>query len=84
MMSVISFIIPQLYQKEPPTQVFPCEICDIFKNTYFEEHLRATAPAMAIMDLKFHLQENIITSSEIIWRIDKIKLQTEQVKSRNM
>ena len=39
---------------------------------------------MATMDLKFHLQENVITSSEIIWRIDKIKLQMEQVKSRNM
>ena len=25
-----------------PTQVFPCEICETFKNTYFEEHLRTT------------------------------------------
>ena len=24
--------------KEIPTQVFPCKICQIFKNTYFEEH----------------------------------------------
>ena len=23
-----------------PTQVFSCEHCEIFKNTYFEEHLR--------------------------------------------
>ena len=29
----------QLYEKETPTQVFSCEICEIFKNTYFEEHL---------------------------------------------
>ena len=28
--------------KETPTQVF-CEICEIFKNTYCEEHLRMTA-----------------------------------------
>ena len=25
------------------TQVFSCEICKIFKNVYFEEHLRTTA-----------------------------------------
>ena len=29
-------------KKETPTQVFSCEICEIFKNTYFEEHLRTT------------------------------------------
>ena len=29
----------QISQKEAPTQVFSCEICEIFKNTYFEEHL---------------------------------------------
>ena len=26
-------------------QVFSCEYCEIFKNTYFEEHLRTTASA---------------------------------------
>ena len=29
--------------KETPTPVFSSEICKIFKNTYFEEHLRTTA-----------------------------------------
>ena len=29
--------------KNTPTQVFSCEIYEIFKNTYFEEHLRKTA-----------------------------------------
>ena len=29
--------------KRAPTQLFPCEICEIFKSTYFEEHLRTTA-----------------------------------------
>ena len=29
----------QTYQKEIPTQVFFCEICEIFKNTYFEDNL---------------------------------------------
>ena len=30
-------------KKEKPTQVFFCKICQIFKNIYFEKHLRATA-----------------------------------------
>ena len=30
----------QLYQKETLTQVLSCEICEIFKNTFFTEHLR--------------------------------------------
>ena len=28
-----------------PKQVFPCEYCQIFKNTYFEKHLQTTASA---------------------------------------
>ena len=27
-------------------QMFSCEYCEIFKNTYFEEHLRMTASIM--------------------------------------
>ena len=30
-------------KKETSTQVFSCEYCDTFKNTYFEEHLRTAA-----------------------------------------
>ena len=33
----------QLYLKETPTQVFSCELCEIFKNTFFMEHLQTTA-----------------------------------------
>ena len=33
----------RLYSKEAPTQVFFYEIWEIFKNIYFEEHLRRTA-----------------------------------------
>ena len=33
----------QLYLKETPTLVFLCEICEFFKNIYFEKHLRKTA-----------------------------------------
>ena len=35
----------QLYSKETPAQVLSCEYCDIFRNNYFEEHLRITASA---------------------------------------
>ena len=27
-----------LLKKETPTQVFPCEFCEIFKNSFFIEH----------------------------------------------
>ena len=30
-------------KKEALTQVFSCEFCEIFKNTFFTEHLWATA-----------------------------------------
>ena len=34
---------PKILLKETPTQVLFCEYCKIFKNTYFEKHLRTTA-----------------------------------------
>ena len=30
-------------EKETPTQIFSYEISEIFKNTYFEEHMWTTA-----------------------------------------
>ena len=33
----------QLNQKETPAQVFSSEYCKIFKNTYFEKHMRTAA-----------------------------------------
>ena len=30
----------QLYLKEVPIQVFSCEICKVFKNIFFTEHLQ--------------------------------------------
>ena len=30
-------------KKETQAQVFSCEFCKIFKNTYFKEHLRTAA-----------------------------------------
>ena len=36
-------------KKETPVPVFSCEYCEIFKNTYFEEHL-GTAPSVVSRD----------------------------------
>ena len=35
-------------KKETLAQVFSCGLCDIFKNTYFIEHLRKTASVQGI------------------------------------
>ena len=32
-----------VFKKATPTQVRSCEVCEAFKNTYFEEHLQTTA-----------------------------------------
>ena len=31
--------------------LFSCEICEIFKNTYLEEHLRRTASALSTINI---------------------------------
>ena len=50
----------QLYQKDTSTQVFSYEICEISKNTYFEEYLRTTASAFLPKNRKKHLKESFI------------------------
>ena len=40
--SRVSFLI-KFIKKETLAQVFFCEFCEIFKNTFSKEHLRATA-----------------------------------------
>ena len=39
-------------KKETLAQVFSCEFCKIFKNTFFTEHLRTTA-SVCWRSLKF-------------------------------
>ena len=36
-------IIDNFIKKETPAQVFSCEFCEIFKNTFFTEDLQMTA-----------------------------------------
>ena len=52
-----------LQHKGTPTQVFSCEICEIFKNTYFEEHLRTTASEFIGDTTLFH--ETILNKKQI-------------------
>ena len=40
------------YLKETPTQVLCCEVCETFKNTYFEEHLGTAASKNVFMKLR--------------------------------
>ena len=32
-------MLKSLFNKVVPTQVFSCECCEFFKNTYFEQHM---------------------------------------------
>ena len=59
----------QLYEKETPTQVIFCEICEFYKNNYFEEHLRTTASFTntPICSLKFIFQTSSRVSQNM-WR----------------
>ena len=54
----------QLYYKKIPTQVLSCEYCDIFKNTYFEEHLRTAASILLIIKLIINIG-HLPTPSEL-------------------
>ena len=45
----------QLIKKETLAQVFSCELCEILKSTYFEEHLPTTASELVIASLIFVL-----------------------------
>ena len=40
---VVSLQAWNFIKKDSNTEVFSCEIWEIIKNTYFEEHLRTTA-----------------------------------------
>ena len=43
----------QLFYKETPTQAFPCKICEMFKNPYFEEHLQTTISIPSLQLVSF-------------------------------
>ena len=51
--SGVSFLVKlkagglQLYEKNTPIQVWSCELCEIFKNTFFIEKLRAVTSKLS-------------------------------------
>ena len=55
-----------LYQKETPTKVFCCEYCEIFKNTFSEEHLQTAASGSLLELLRNHGLLNSVFSKS--WR----------------
>ena len=49
-------------KKDTLTQVFFCEFCEIFKNTFFTEHLQTTAFVKKIVkNIKEQFKFNIFT-----------------------
>ena len=45
--------------QETLTQVFPCEFCKIFKNTFFTEHLWMVASGLLLLFFLFDLSYKI-------------------------
>ena len=43
---------PVTLLKESPTKVFSCEICEILKSIYLEEHLQTTASVLTLTHKK--------------------------------
>ena len=43
---------PVTLLKDSPTEVFSCEICEIFKSIYLEEHLQTTASVLTLTNKK--------------------------------
>ena len=68
----------QLYQKETPQQVFSCEICEIFKSTYFGEHLQTTASTNFLWN---SVNVKVLLSSEAVFQrcsVRKVLLEISQ------
>ena len=55
--TVINYQVCNFIKKEIPTQVFSCNFCKFFQNTFFTEHFLATASARYIGSFYFHAIE---------------------------
>ena len=67
--------------KRLQTQIFPCEIHDISKNTYFEEHLRTTAFAYNAKLLGYIMIQSLFDC--VTYYIQKQSLEVSCKKSRS-
>ena len=50
--SLIIFALDNFIKKGSLAQVFSCEFSEIFKNTFFTEHLWMTAPGLSFLMLQ--------------------------------
>ena len=72
----------ELYQKETPVQVFSLELCRIFQNKFFTEHLQTVASVRALdsrQPLNIFVERSIIDiqlSSECTSRFVDISMET--------
>ena len=53
-------------KKETLAQVFSCEFCEIFKNTFCTEHLRTTAPEVFFKFLNVFISSTYLKLNSII------------------
>ena len=64
-------------------QVFSCEFCEIFKNTFFTDHLRTIASAISYLLINFHVCPTF--KSHLVffdWRIIRTFLFSEALVRR--
>ena len=58
----------------PQAQMFPCEFCEIFKNTFFTENLRTTANAFNLVIFFLHSPkfEGLTSSDNLLLKSSKM------------
>ena len=63
------------FSEKSLTQVLFCEICEIVKNTYFEEHLQATASKASLFvkqpkqsTIEYPLATIAIRNGKMVWK----------------
>ena len=66
----------QLYLKKTQVQVLSCEICEILKSIYFEEHRRTTASDLSRKDL---MQEYNLSVSEMMFLMPECKTSKKNI-----
>ena len=57
----------QLYQKETPTQIFSWQYCEIYKNSYFEEHLWR----VGFESFSFYVNLNVFLYKQITYQLHR-------------
>ena len=78
-------------KKETPTQVFFFKYCEIFKNTYFEEHLRRAASGNLVLNgsdtnftdrILFFTNGNLSLSNNVVCILNRNSIYFKQRSKR--